>query len=104
MVVEVLLAECSCGRFPLYLPFFAVRNENAGPVKRSQGVLGEIAPSVILTILLLDILEVGGMVDNVQAEERNGHLVSRSISLVQGVPCLATSSTVGPKLLYIAFQ
>lgn len=102
--LEVFLTECSGGRLALYLPFFTVSNKNAGSVKSSKDVAGECAAYVVLAVVLLNVLEVGGMIDDMQTEERNCHLVGRPISLVEGIPGLAASSAVGLELLSIAFE
>lgn len=102
--LKVPLAERSSRRLALKLPLLAVRNENAGAVKRSKNVAGECAAYVVLAVVLLNVLEVGGMINNMQAEERNGHLVGRSVLLVEGIPGLAAGSAVGLELLNTASE
>lgn len=86
------------------MPFFAVNNENSRPVKPCKGITGECAAYIVLTIVLLNMLEVGWVVDDMEAEERNCHFVGRSVSLIKRVPGLATGSAVGSEFLNTAFK
>jgi hypothetical protein len=102
--LKIPLAERSGRRLALKLPFFAIRNENPGSMKRSKDVAGECAAYVVLAVVLLNVLEIGGVVDDMQTEERNCHLEGWSVSLVEGIPGLAAGSAVGLELLNIAFE
>lgn len=81
-----------------------VRNEDAGSVQGLEGVACKGTTDIILAIVLLDMLKIGWMIDDVHAEERDRHLIGRTISLVQGVPGLAARSTSCLKLLNVSFE
>lgn len=69
MRLEVLLAEGPRRRPALDLPLRPVRDEDAAPVQLLKGIPREGAPDIVLAVVALDVLEVGRMVDDVEAEE-----------------------------------
>lgn len=83
MVLKVILRERPRCGFALHLPFLAVSNKDAGSMKRSEDITGKCSANVILAVMLLNMLQVCGVVNNVHAEERNSHLIGGTISLVQ---------------------
>lgn len=99
MSLKIPLAESSGRRLALELPFFAVDNKNARSMKRSKDVTGECTTYIVLAIVLLNVLEVGGVIDDMQTEKRDSHLVGWSVSLIEGIPGLAASFAVGLELL-----
>lgn len=102
--LKVPLTERSSRRLALKLPFLTVRNENAGPMEGPKDVAGECAAYIVLAITFLDVLEVSGMIDDMQAEERNGHLVGRSVLLVERIPGRAAGRPVGFEVPNTAYE
>ena len=84
------------------MPLFAVNNENSRPVKPCKGVAGECAAYIVLTVVLLNVLEVAWVVYDMETKKGNGHLVGWSVSLIKRVPGLTTGSAVGLEFLGIA--
>lgn len=64
-----------------------------------EDVASKRPTDVVFAVVLLDVLKVGGVIDDMHTEERDGHLIGRSISLVEGVPGFAASGAVCLKLL-----
>lgn len=64
----------------------------------------EVAAYVVLAVLFLNVLEISRVIDHIHPEERNRHLIGRSMSLVERALDCTASSTVGLELLRIAFE
>lgn len=101
---EVPLAKSSCCSFALELPFVTVNNEDSGSVEWSEDVTDEFTTYVILAVVLLDMFKVDGVINDVQAKERNCHLISRPISFVERVPGFAAGSAIGLELSGTPFK
>lgn len=104
MRLEVLLAEGPRRRPALDLPLRPVRDEDAAPVQLLKGIPREGAPDIVLAVVALDVLEVGRMVDDVEAEEGDRQLVGWAVALVEGVPGRAAGGAVGLELLNVALK
>jgi hypothetical protein len=99
--LEVPLAEGFSGRLTLEMPFLAVTDKDTGSMKRKKDIASECAADVVLAVGFLDMLQIRRVIDNVEAEERNGYLVGRPISLVERIPRLTASSTICLQFLSI---
>ena len=82
MRFEVLLSERLGSRLSLDLPCLSICDKYASPVQRGKCIPSERASNVVFAVVFLDVLEVGRMVDNMQAEERDRYLVCGPISLI----------------------
>lgn len=102
--VKVLLAESPSCRLSLKVPFLPINDENAGTMQWSKYIPDELSPYIILAIMFLDVLKVGWMIDDVQPKEGEGHLICRSVSLVQRIPSFTASATIRLELLRIACE
>jgi hypothetical protein len=54
--------------------------------------------------VLLDMFKIGGVINDVEAKERNRHLISRPVSFVERVPCRAASSAISLELSNTSFE
>lgn len=91
MSFEVLLAERPRRCLALELPFLPVRHEDTGPVELSEDKSSESAPDVVLVVRLLDVLEIGRMIDDVHPVEGDRQFVGRAVTLIERVPQLGAA-------------
>ena len=103
MRLEVVLAVCSSGRLALEVPIVAVSNEDPGSMQGPKHVAVEPSPHVVLVVVLLDVFEINGMINNVEAEERNRELEHGSILFVQLESCFRACTT-SLEVAEIAFE
>ena len=101
---KVLLAESSCRRLALYLPFLPIRYEDSSSMKGAKNVTCECSAYVIFVIVLLNMLEVLRVVNDMQTEERDCHFISRPVALVERIPGIAAGSPISLQLFNVAFE
>lgn len=89
-------------RFPLDLPLRAINRKHTRPMQRPEDIPCERAPDVVPAVVFLDMLEVGGVVDDVQSEEGDCELVGRSVPFIQRVPGFAAGGAVCLEFLHVA--
>lgn len=104
MRLKVSLAECPSCCFSLKLPILAISNEDPAPMKPVENIPGKLPPDVVLAVVLLDMFEVGWVIDNMETEERNCYLISRSISFIKRIPRFTTGFAMGLKFFGISSQ
>ena len=102
--LEVPFTEGSCGCLPLRVPFVAICNKDACSMEWTKYVADKLASDVCFAVVLLDMLEVDGVVDDVHAEVGDCHLVSWPISFIERIPSYTAGSTVCLQLVGIASE